>query len=185
MSVRVEWYGIAGYGGVSLPALRTRGQHWNPDEGDDLLVTQDDEYGHEDAIDTEVALTFDGDEVGVLVGSAAQLRAWLTSAVQQLDAYDNARAEAKAGQDCVVGTPEDPTVRGGPEAHEWTLTEDDYQRTWSTQVTLDDHGVVTDVHATYEGSESWSDDGDGFVYLECTACGARLPIPDDADIVYD
>lgn len=185
MSVRVEWYGIAGYGGVSLPSLRTTGQHWSPDEGDDLLVTEDDEYGDEDAIDTEVALTFDGDEVGVLVGSAKDLRAWLTSAVKQLDAYDNAQAEAKANGMCIVGTEDNPVVRGGPEAHEWTLTEDGYQRTWNTRVTLDEAGVVTEVWATYIGSESWTGEGDGDVYLECVACGARLPIPDGLDVVYD
>lgn len=185
MSVRVEWYGIAGYGGVSLPSLRTTGQHWNPDEGDDLLVTEDDEYGDEDAIDTEVALTFDGDEVGVLVGSATDLRAWLTSAVAQLDAYDVAQAEAKANGMCIVGTEDNPVVRGGPEAHEWTLTEDGYQRTWVTDVTLDADGVVIGVSATYTGSESWSEDGDGHEYLVCVACGARLPIPEDVVVEYD
>jgi len=185
MSVRVEWYGIAGYGGVSVPALRTRGQHWNPGEGDDLLVTEDDEYGHEDAIDSEVALTFDGDEVGVLVGSAEQLRTWLTAAMKQLDAYDNAQAEAKANGMCIVGTKENPVVRGGPETHEWQLTEDGYQRTWNTQVTLDEQDAITEVWATYIGSESWSDEGDGDVYLECVACGARRSIPEGLDVVYD
>ena len=185
MSVRVEWYGIAGYGGVSLPSLRTTGQHWNPDEGDDLLVTEDDEYGDEDAIDTEVALTFDGDEVGVLVGTAAQLRAWLTAATRQLDAYDVARAEAKANGMCIVGTKENPVVRGGPEAHEWVLTEDGYQRTWNTHVRLDADGTVVGVWATHTGSGSWTDEGTGFVYLECVACGARLPIPDTVEVEYD
>lgn len=186
MSVRVEWYGIAGYGGVSLPALRTTGQHWNPDAGrdefeDDGVTPADDE----DEVPTEVALTFDGDEVGVLLGSAEELRAWLTSAVKQLDAYDVAQAEAKANGMCIVGTAEEPVVRGGPEAHEWQLTEDGYQRTWNTRVTLDEAGVVTEVWATYIGSESWSSEGDGDVYVECVACGARLPIPEDLDVVYD
>lgn len=67
MSVRYEWYGIDAASQVELLA-----------EGDEL---------GDGEVDTEVALVFSGNEGGVLAGSVEDLRAWLTSAVAQLDEY--------------------------------------------------------------------------------------------------
>jgi hypothetical protein len=64
--------------------------------------------------------------------------------------------------------------------HTWRLTESGYVRTWSTAI--DDDGTIV---AIYAGSEDWSDDGDGDMYLQCWHCLETKPLPDGADIIYD
>lgn len=89
MSVRVEFYGL----GNSDPALRTQGQHWNPDADEYEVDENDLALNGEDTVPTEVALVFSGDEVGVLAGSAEQLRAWLDAADAALSAYEHQQAQ--------------------------------------------------------------------------------------------
>jgi hypothetical protein len=50
--------------------------------------------------------------------------------------------------------------------HSWQLTERGYIRSWTTEI--DEDGTI---RAYYGGSEDWSDDGDGYLYLECLQCG--------------
>lgn len=180
MSTRVEWYGLGPYSG--RPTLRTAGQHWNPDTDDEPHALAD-----EDTVPTEVALTFAGDEVGVLAGTAAELRTWLTQAQDELDRYDHAQAEARAQQPCKIRRPGGPggtfDVRGDG-SHEWQLQEDGYLRWWGTSVTVDEHGVVTAVAAAWHGSESFSETGDGDERLVCNWCQAELPIPAEVDIEF-
>jgi len=57
--------------------------------------------------------------------------------------------------------------------HEWKLTEDGYTRTWSTEI-RDDGTIV----AYYGGSEDWSENGNGTMYLQCSSC---LAINEDFD----
>ena len=51
--------------------------------------------------------------------------------------------------------------------HSWKLTESGYVRTWHTEIQED--GTIK---AYYGGSEDWSENGDGGLYLECVDCGA-------------
>lgn len=68
----------------------------------------------------------------------------------------------------------------GTHEHTWKLAEDGYTRTWSTEI-LDDGTIV----AGYGGSEDWSDDGDGKLYLECSFCLERRDVPGDAEIEWN
>jgi hypothetical protein len=63
--------------------------------------------------------------------------------------------------------------------HSWQLTEDGYTRQWET--TINDDGTI---EATYGGAEDWSEEGDGYMYLECLQCGVRKPVDPDL-ISYD
>lgn len=89
MSIRVEFYDL----GTSSPALRTQGQHWNPDADEYEVDENDLALSDDDAVPTEVALVFSGGEVGVLAGSAEQLRAWLDAADAALSAYEHQQAQ--------------------------------------------------------------------------------------------
>lgn len=58
--------------------------------------------------------------------------------------------------------------------HSWRLTEKGYVRSWSTEILAD--GTV------YCGSEDFSEDGDGYLYLECLWCGVQQGVePDRVD----
>lgn len=62
--------------------------------------------------------------------------------------------------------------------HDWVLTEDGYIRTWSTQI--NDDGSID---ATFNGSEDWSDEGDGNTYLGCSMCPARKELTGEVNYV--
>lgn len=179
MSVRVEWYQVAGYGGLRAPVLRVEGEHWNP-EADETEFTEvapgvfepDDP---EDGVPWEVALTFSGDEVGVLGGTLDELRAWINAADQALAEHEDARAGALAKAPCKgwsVGE------------HQWQLMEDGYLRTWVTTVETDEDGTITGIRAAFSGTESFSESGDGYDFLQCQVCQARMAVPDDVDVDY-
>ncbi|QZE10982.1 hypothetical protein SEA_AGAPE74_83 [Mycobacterium phage Agape74] len=63
--------------------------------------------------------------------------------------------------------------------HDWSLTEEGYVRTWSTEV---DPETKT-IRAYWGGSEDFSDDGDG-EYLQCISCGAKQDVPEGWEIDY-
>ena len=63
--------------------------------------------------------------------------------------------------------------------HSWQLCEGGYVRTWATDIA--EVGTIT---AHYGGSEDWSENGDGRMYLECSTCGAEHEIDHDSDINY-
>lgn len=69
------------------------------------------------------------------------------------------------------------TDRGDRTDHAWTLTEDNYQRGWST------HIDGTTITAVSDGSMDWSENGDG-TYLECSRCSATCEVPDDYEVNY-
>lgn len=48
----------------------------------------------------------------------------------------------------------------------WMLAKDGYQRCWSI------------------GSEDFSEDGDGKLYLQCATCLATKPLPDGVEVDY-
>lgn len=65
--------------------------------------------------------------------------------------------------------------------HDWRLTEGGYIRSWET--TMDAEETV--MKAVYSGSEDFSDDGDGHLYLECRTCAAVRELPDGLVIEWD
>lgn len=57
------------------------------------------------------------------------------------------------------------------------VMEDGYSRTWNTRIDVDEKVI----HAFFNGTEDWSDDGSG-EYLVCGECAQMRPIPDDYEI---
>jgi len=60
--------------------------------------------------------------------------------------------------------------------HHWVLTEDGYQRRWQTEI-KDDGTIV----ATFGGTEDWSDEGSGRMYLSCSSCLRRRDLTGEID----
>ena len=175
MSVRVEFYDVGGH----LPVLRVKGEHWNPD-ADEEQFTQVapgvvEPADPDDEVPTDVALTFSGNEAGVLMGTVTELREWVNAADLALAEHEEALAEA-------LGTK--PCPSSGTRAHSWELTEDGYLRTWITTLETDEDGTITGINAAFSGTESFSESGDGHEFLQCMHCPARRAIPDDVDVDY-
>lgn len=155
MGVHVEWMD-ADVAGV---ALEVKGAAWHGQ------TEPGEEVDGEDAIPGEVGIVFSADEAVVLSGDAKRLRALLTRALRQVEEFEEDKRRAWAEAPC-------PARPEGGE-HDWSLHEDGYGRTWATVVEGDK------ITAYFQGSEDWSEDGDGDIYLNCGGCGARRDVDED------
>ncbi|WP_353707276.1 hypothetical protein ABRQ22_14825 [Cellulosimicrobium sp. ES-005] len=156
MGVRVEWMD-AKYTSV---ALEVEGAAWHGE------TEPGEEVDEEDAIPGEVGIVFGADEAVVLSGDAERVRALLARALRQVDEFEQDKRRALADEPC-------PARPEGGE-HDWSLHEDGYGRTWATVVEGDK------ITAYFQGSEDWSEDGDGDLHLFCGGCMARRDVNEDS-----
>jgi hypothetical protein len=62
--------------------------------------------------------------------------------------------------------------------HAWQLTEGGYIRSWHTEIEGDT------IRAYYGGSEDWSENGDGRMYLECLQCGVERDLDPSNEVIW-
>lgn len=93
---------------------------------------------------------------------------------------------ARLESGCAVDLGDGVEVETEQHEHAWQLTENGYSRSWSTEVVGADEVSFTVpeftgrvVLARYGGSEDFSDNGDGQMFLECLGCGQTIDVADD------
>lgn len=62
--------------------------------------------------------------------------------------------------------------------HDWKVEEQGYIRTWHTEIDPQSKVIV----AYFNGSEDWSDEGDGILRLVCSTCLETQNIPEDWEV---